>query len=177
MKLADTFNAYGFGRARRTGLRLEAQGRRNAGILAIRARMPDADLVQCAMLYDFEIAPLTTNAAQLTETGVSCWHAQPLDLVESSINGLTGRQMRLRLIEIIEGLADLGVFLVETDHLTDHELLMVLVTKIIRESIHDLPPSPGVCEFISLAMHKGERRESGVSFAKRDEFLPRRSQP
>lgn len=172
LKKQETLNAYGLGRSRRTGLRLDAQGRRNAGILAVRKAHPTMDLTQCAIFYDFEHAPMTTNAAQLSEIGVQCWQDESIEEVKETIESLSSAGVRKALVEVIEGLADLGIFLIDTDHLTDAELLTLLTTQVLREPVRDLPPSQGVTEFVTFEAHRG----ASPFCARRDAHLPRRSQ-
>lgn len=177
MQLATpTLNAYGLGRSRRTGLRQEAVGKRNLGILQtlkeMQAVTPGACMMQATIRYDMERAPLTTNAAQLAEIGVGCMHDRSIDEVRDIINRLPQDRVRPSLVNLIEGLADLGVFLLHTDHLTDRELLSVLVIDVIRQEVRDLPPSPGVHEFIDIAECTGAAGRHGVTKCVRDTYLP-----
>ena len=75
---------------------------------------------------------------------------------------------------MIETLADLGVFLLHTDHLDDRSLYALLESRVLRDPVRDLPPSQGVAEFIDL----GARAQAGSApVTDRDRFLPRPEQP
>jgi hypothetical protein len=180
MQLAtDSLNAYGLGRARRTGLRQKAVGERNAGILRTLAQMQQMqqqpDMMQAVLIWDSTMAPLTTNAAQLAEIGVECLHGRTIEEVREIVTLLPQDNVRPALVTLIEGLADLGVFLLHTDHLTDRELLAVILTDVIRQEVRDLPPSPGVHEFIDIANCTGKAGKHGVTKCVRDCYLPQPS--
>jgi hypothetical protein len=142
-----------------------------AGAAAERERAIDALVERAAMQggctdrlfwtlhHDFEVAPLTTNAEQLREVGLELLPEADLD----------DRQLQQRLWEVIETLADLGIFLVRTDHLDDRTLYRLLEGQVLREPVRDLPPSPGVHEFIDLAA----RADPDVpAVTQRDRYLP-----
>jgi hypothetical protein len=156
------------GRPRRRGLRAEAAGRRERRIeeLVTRAEAAGApgDRMYWTLHHDFELAPLTTNAEQLREVGVDLPPDEQLD----------DRQLQQQLWEVIETLADLGVFLLRTDHLDDRALYRLLEGHVLREPVRDLPPSPGVSEFIDLAARAGP---DAVSVTTRDRFLPQPETP
>ncbi|MGA1394039.1 MAG: hypothetical protein ACO38W_12880, partial [Phycisphaerales bacterium] len=75
------------------------------------------------MVYDFELAPLTTNLAQLRDMGIDVPPAESLD--ESALSA--------KLWAVIEGLSRLQVYLISTDHLTDRELYQRLESRVLRE--------------------------------------------
>lgn len=99
------------------------------------------------LLYDFEHAPMTTNLGQLEEAGI----------VLPPAKGLTEDEVQEWLWEAIDGLGDLGIFLLHTDHLDDRGLYSRLVDHILVEPVRDLPPDAGVHEFIDLV--GGESQE------------------
>jgi hypothetical protein len=151
------------GRPRRRGLRpqaVAARERRIDELVALaRARGQCCDRLFWTLHHDFQVAPLTTNAEQLAEVGV---HLPPTDQ-------LSDRQVQEHLWEVIESLADLGVFLIRTDHLDDRSLYALLERQVLREPVRDLPPSPGVHEFIDLsARAEGDPQ----SVTQRDRYLP-----
>jgi hypothetical protein len=151
------------GRARRVGLRAGAAAERERAIDALveRAAMQGGctDRLFWTLHHDFEVAPLTTNAEQLREVGLELLPEADLD----------DRQLQQRLWEVIETLADLGIFLVRTDHLDDRTLYRLLEGQVLREPVRDLPPSPGVHEFIDLAA----RADPDVpAVTQRDRYLP-----
>lgn len=135
--------------------RLQDEAKRAGGI---------TDRLYWTMVYDFELAPLTTNLAQLRELGIEVPPASSLD--EAALSA--------RLWEVIEGLARLNVFLVATDHLTDRELYDRLESRVLREEVREVPPEPGVREYIDLGASEGglEKTSSG-----RDARLPRPIDP
>lgn len=79
----------------------------------------------------FETAPTTTNFAQLTAAGVPLPH--PNHVADAGISST--------LWSVITGLADLGVFLNWTNHLSDRELYAVLWNDVLREQVPILPKS------------------------------------
>lgn len=126
----------------------------------ITAAMADrnCDRFDAAIDYDMNHSPKTTNAKQLREIGV---------FVPSTkwVNESTDQQSHLALWDIIYGMARLGIFLVNTDSRTDRELLDHLCTKVFKDTITDIPPTPDMTEFIDL---------SGINkTVDRDRLLPR----
>ncbi|MFZ4722868.1 MAG: hypothetical protein ACOYMI_06930 [Phycisphaerales bacterium] len=153
------------GRARRAGLRTGAAAERKRAIDALveRAAMQGActDRLFWTMHYDFELAPLTSNLEQLREVGV--YMPPEADLPEGSL-------LHRHLWEVIETLADLGIYLLRTDHLSDRELYQLLEGRILREPVRDLPPSEGVSEFIDVGVWAGS---DAPKVSDRDRLLPR----
>jgi len=98
------------------------------------------DRMYWTLLYDFEHAPLTTNLEQLAEVGF-----EPPDEA-----ALSDAELTQSLWEMVETLAELGVFLLHTDHLSDRELYRQLVESVLAEPVRALPPDAGVSEFIDL---------------------------
>lgn len=158
----------GRGRRRRFGLRSDAARRRRQQIdrLVRQAELQGGcvDRMYWTLHYDFELAPLTTNRQQLLEVGLELPPEQ----------GLCDRRLQEHLWEVIETLADLGIFLLHTDHLDDRALYALLEGTVLREPVRDLPPSEGVAEFIDLAARAAPDR---VAVTDRDRFLPKPSPP
>jgi hypothetical protein len=131
--------------------RLQDEAKRAGGI---------TDRLYWTMVYDFELAPLTTNLAQLRDMGIDVPPAESLD--ESALS--------TKLWEVIEGLSRLQVYLISTDHLTDRELYHRLESRVLREEIREVPPEPGVREYIDLGSGGGL---GDVIPSRRDARLPR----
>lgn len=123
----------------------EARERRIEEIFAtMRARDPKADRLAAILTYDFEHAPYTTNAEQLVTIGVEV--PQPGAMPD------TDPEVHRRLWTVVYGLTRFGIFLVNTDHLTDRRLLEVLSTRILRDPVRDSGCSSEMSEFIDLSL-------------------------
>ena len=152
------------GRGRRRGLRAGAAEERARAIdrLVDQAEREGGctDRMFWTLHYDFHVAPMTTNLQQLREVGLEV----------PAATDLADRALQQHLWEVIETLADLGIYLLHTDHLDDRQLYALLQGQVLREPVRDLPPSEGVSEFIDLAA----KLESGPpSVVDRDRFLPK----
>lgn len=101
-----------------------------------------SERIIAAIMHDSEHAPHSTNRRQLAEIGVAC---PPPGAVE-----LGATETHEALWRVIYGLAFLGIFLSSTDHLDDRSLLRILASRILDESIRDVPPSADMSEFIDL---------------------------
>jgi len=162
---------HGMGRGRRQGLRAEAVADRERAIDELVARAERSggctDRLFWTLHYDMELAPITSNARQLQEVGVELI---PEDSCRD--DGALHRQ----LWEVIETLADLGIYLLRTDHLSDRELYRLLEGRILREPVRDLPPSAGVHEYIDLGVWA---TPDAAKVVERDRLLPKpdRSMP
>jgi hypothetical protein len=158
----------GGGRARRRGLRAQASERREAEIDRLVQQASErggcTDRMYWTLHYDFEQAPMTTNMQQLQEVGVDM---PP----EAELND---RALQQQLWEVIETLADLGTYLLRTDHLDDRALYRLLHEQVLREPVRDLPPSEGVSEFIDLGVRAPADAQPLVQ---RDRFMPRPEAP
>ena len=159
---------HGMGRRRRRGLRASAAADRERAIdeLVERAEREGGctDRMFWTLHYDFQLAPLTTNLQQLREVGLDMPPAEDL----------ADRALQERLWEVIETLADLGVFLLHTDHLDDRALYDLLERAVLRDPVRDLPPCAGVAEFIDLAAHMPA---DAPKVTDRDRFLPKPESP
>jgi len=111
--------------------RLVEEARRAGGV---------CDRLYWTMVYDFEMAPLTTNLQQLRDLGVDVPAADELD----------DAQLGERLWAVIHGLARLQIYLLDTEHLADRALYERLEQRVLREEVREVPPEPGVREYIDL---------------------------
>ncbi len=94
-----------------------------------------------AMIYDFERAPRTTNRAQLAAMGV-----------ELPAGGeLADDEVVVQLWTVIEALARLGVYLMNTDHLTDRQLYERLEREVLDEDVPDIVGNDGTQEWVDLS--------------------------
>lgn len=120
-----------------------------------------ADRMYWTLIYDFEHAPMTTNLAQLKESGV----CPPVP------ESLSDAELLVALWDVICGLGDLGIFLMHTNHLDDRTLYERLMTRILIEPVRDLPPDSDVHEFIDLVGGGGtpEREIYQAHYATADE--------
>ena len=120
------------------------------------------DRLYWTIVYDCEHAPMTTNLAQLAEVGVN----------PTPSAHLTDEESTAQLWVVINTLADLGIYFLNTNHLTDRALYERLVTGILLEPVRDLPPDAGVHEFIDLTGGSQESQPT-VAVSDRDSRLPR----
>ncbi|MFO0826957.1 MAG: hypothetical protein U0572_02320 [Phycisphaerales bacterium] len=105
-----------------------------------------ADRAFWSMVYDFEMAPVTTNRKQLGEIGVE---------VPASAS-LADDEVSLKLRELIDALARLHVYLLHTNHLSDRQLYERLEREILDEEVRDLPADGVAREFIDLCIPETE---------------------
>ncbi len=121
----------------------KARERAIDGLLAMaKAKGGCEDRMYWTLVWDLEMAPITTNAAQLAEIGY-----EPLASEQVRDAGLSAA-----LRSLVHHLALIGVYIMRTEHLTDRELYVQLTTGILHEPIRDLPPSPEVVEWIDLSL-------------------------
>jgi len=122
----------------------EKRRRREEAIDALQRKATErghlADRMFWTMVYDFEMAPWTTNRRQLEEIGFTV----------PPVGQLAPEEVSRRLRETVDALARLNVYLLHTDHLSDLELYTRLDREILDEEIRDIPACPGVREFIDL---------------------------
>ncbi len=114
-----------------------------------------------AMVYDFEMAPMTTNRAQLWLMGIA---APP-------VAELTDDALATKLLEVVNGLARLSIYLNNTNHLTDRALYERLVGDVLDEDIRDIAGAPDVQEWID--MNLDDTTGSSPVVCDRDDRLPR----
>jgi hypothetical protein len=110
-----------------------------------------AERIVAAIIYDSEHAPHSTNRAQLAEIGVAC--------PSGDLAALSDAEAAAALWRVIYGLAYLGIFLCGTDHLSDRAMLRLLCSRILEETIRDVPPSRDMSEFIDLTPCRDEHAD------------------
>ena len=118
-----------------------------------------------AMVYDFERAPSTTNRRQLAQLGIVAPTAAEVDT-------LTDDEVADRLRGVVDGLARLGIYLLNTDHLDDRQLLGRLAADILDEEVREVIGTD-VQEWIDLAMQADIESETAAKRSDRDASLPR----
>ncbi len=140
-----------------------------------KARGSTVDRAFWAMVHDFEYAPFTTNRLQLEEIGLRI----PMEIPSSDA------EVSTLLSIIINGLAVLRTYLLNTNHLTDRELLVQLNRDVLDEEIWDTCFAPDVQEWVDLSMlglpeetfnalYGPDGPKEGVTFpSDRDSSLPR----
>jgi hypothetical protein len=89
-------------------------------------------------VIDFETAPVTTNFQQLIEGGVELPEPDSLD----------DERLTAKMWEVIHKLADLGVFIEFTNHMSDRELYTELWERVLRQE--SLVLGDGWCEHVNL---------------------------
>ena len=95
-----------------------------------------------AIAHDMELDLSTTNRQQLMEIGIEL---PPIGEAPSS-----SEELHQLLWRVIYGLARLGIFLVDTEHLDDRALVTLLLDRILNDSVPDIPPNDDMTEFIGL---------------------------
>jgi hypothetical protein len=167
--VSTQFNQYGFGRDRKRVDRQALISARRDGIAQLmESGIPEMD----AMLkWDFEMAPMTTDAEKLKLVCVHDILPESMSEAEAYAASLAQNNalgLRACLIDTIEGLADLGTFLINTDSYSDAELMVKLWKQVLRDVIHDIPP--GCCaEFIDMDQH----RIRDAKVVDRDRWMPK----
>jgi hypothetical protein len=143
-----------------------------------KARGQMADRSFWSMVYDFEMAPMTTNRKQLAEIGIEC------PMLGESLDAFSDSSIASLLKDIIDGMARLNIFLLHTNHLSDRALLARLVKDILDEEVRDLPVDGAAKEFVDLCIpetdeeweiyqrtfYSGDKPTNGVE---RDSTLPK----
>ncbi|MBL9149580.1 MAG: hypothetical protein JNM94_12895 [Phycisphaerae bacterium] len=107
-----------------------------------RGRGQPAERAFWSMVYDFELAPMTTNRRQLEALGVEVPPAA----------SLADDEIAIKLREIVEMLGRLHIYLLHTNHLSDRRLYERLEREILNEEVRDLPPDGNAREFIDLCI-------------------------
>jgi len=95
-----------------------------------------------AIAHDMELAASTTNRQQLLEIGIEL---PPIGGAPTS-----AEEVHQLLWRMVYGLARLGVFLVDTEHLDDRALVTLLLDRILNDNVPDIPPNDDMTEFIGL---------------------------
>lgn len=108
---------------------------------AKRSQDGPADRAYWSLVYDLELAPMTTNRRQLAELGIEISPAGSLS------DGALSAQLRV----VIDALADVYTYLIHTDHLSDRELYRRLSESVLDEPVHEICAGSGGREFIDMA--------------------------
>lgn len=125
------------------------------------ATQENIDPFSAMLKYDMHMAPMTTNREMLSYCGMDFPAADNADDQWFTDTWLP---------YLINGLASLGVFLVNTNHLTDAQLYERLLI-VLDEPVHFLPPFAGANEYLDLA----HDARSTTPVSDRDDTLPRPS--
>lgn len=129
-----------------------------AASISAMAKIDGLDLMTATIRYDFEDAPVTNNAEMLLH----------VNALPGFIPGVTPSTKTLN--HLINALASINVFLINTNYFSDAELIHVLWTQVCTEPVRFLPPSEGACEIIDLFPRRPLARLDTVS--DRDATLP-----
>lgn len=92
------------------------------------------------MLYDFEMAPMTTNRQQLESLGIDM----------PNRDGLSEGEMVEILKRVLGGLASLSIYVTGDDALNTEQLYAAIYNR-IDQKVRDLPSDPGVRVCIDCA--------------------------
>jgi len=126
-----------------------------------------ADRSYWSLVYDLELAPVTTNRAQLAELGVDA--PDPASLQDEALAEALWR--------IIHGLSNLHTYLLHTDHLSDRQLYERLVATILDEPVREICEGSGGREFIDLTGGTESPPSPMPPLVDRDRHLPRPEDP
>lgn len=126
-------------KARALEARKEFEAKRSAEIKRLMEETPGTDKFAATLMYDLELAPNTTGRAVLLEHGIVPVPPQEL-ITDSAVHD--------ELWTVLEALASSGVFLLNSDHLTDRDLYARLYYRILDESCRCIPPSAEASEYI-----------------------------
>jgi hypothetical protein len=89
---------------------------------------------------EYELAPLTTHFRRLEEAGIKPPSPESVD----------DKDLPAVLWEVIDGLAEMRVFLEDTNHLSDRELYALLWNEVLRESVKDMSFGEGSAWHLQL---------------------------
>lgn len=119
---------------------------------------PKMERFEAAIIHDGEFAPFSTNGTMLKMIGVDpcCRH-----------DHLEDDAVRRRIVELTVGLSMWHIYLSNTDHLTDRELLD-RIGKMMTDTVRIVPPVREMAEVVDL-------NPQGVQdvVAHRDMILPK----
>ncbi|MFM1936696.1 MAG: hypothetical protein RI990_1655 [Planctomycetota bacterium] len=125
------------------------------------ARGEDASRVHWSIVYDCEMAEATNGRVMLLAHAII--PLPPQDLADD-------KDLHDELWTVIEGLAESGVFLLNTEHLTDRDLYARLYYRILDEPTRLMPPQSEASEFIDC-LHPLDVESGGQGRALRDRLL------
>ena len=98
------------------------------------------DRLYWKMVYDFEIAPLTTNRKQLLE----------LDIAMPPLDEVADPGERVEILQLVlKGLAAHSIFVLGHEHLGNDDFYKTIY-KCLDEECREVPNEPGVREYIQL---------------------------
>jgi hypothetical protein len=124
--------------------------KRNAAIAEIPAGLSAMDHVKALLKVDFNGAT-STNAQQLWDLGVFIPTVEAIDEVnEDDTPVCSDSVIYIQLWAVIYGLATLGIYLVNTNHLTNRQLLRRLITGPLADEIPDIVPNNDCMEFLDF---------------------------
>ena len=87
-----------------------------------------------AMQYDIDVAPSTTNRAQLLEMGIEIGDNPSREIVQQAIDVL----------------GQINVFFVGTEHVSENAFITTF-GKVVDDEVPDLPANPDCSEFIDMS--------------------------
>ncbi|MFM8872735.1 MAG: hypothetical protein ACKOJI_05170 [Phycisphaerales bacterium] len=125
------------------------------------------DRFHWTLVYDLEMAPVTTGRALLLEHRIVPVPPQDLDSADA---------LHDELWTVIEALAASGVFLLNTDHLDDRDLYGRLYYRILDEPTRALPPESEASEFIDC-LHPLDIESGGLGRRLADRIAAGEHQP
>jgi hypothetical protein len=114
---------------------------RNICILAL-AKRDNITSFDATIKFDLEYAPITSNHEMLAYANVIL--ARPVDI--ANLKG----DWSFHLNHLINALACINVYLINTNHLDDQALYTFLHDVVIHEEVRCLPPAPHVYEVVDL---------------------------
>ena len=126
------------------GKRAERGRRIDRLVLSARKRGEDEDRIFWSIVHDLEAAPPTTNRRQLEEIGCPVPES-------TAVQSMGREQLRICLWTLIDALGLIQVFLTRTDHLDDRSLITLLLSRILEETVPDLPLMTGVRDWIDCS--------------------------
>lgn len=142
----------------------EKHARRNAAIDALLAEsIKQGGITErgyWAITHDLECASTASNLQLLAE----------IDFHPPAPEALSDEDLPQALEMLIQALAELGTYLLRTDHLTDRRLYEQLMHHALRDQVADIPPCVEVARYIDMCPN-GPTGTTAVS--DRDRRLPR----
>lgn len=102
--------------------------------------LSDPEMFPFVLEYDFGHAPFTTNRKQLAEIFIEA---------PTTLEGMSDEDLEENYNVVIDGLARLHIYVVTNSDKTLREKFDTLLLA-IEDSVRDLPPVEGVCEYIEL---------------------------
>ena len=129
----------------------------------VRDNPQEPDEFYWTMVYDLEHAPTVTSRARLLEHGII--PVPPQELAGAAI-------LHDELWTIIEALSLVGIYLMNTGHLTDSDLYARLYYRILDEETRLMPPSSEAAEYIDCLHPMDMHHHLGKMLASRCGKMP-----